>query len=459
VDEDGEIEVADDTRLEAALGTIEHLRDRGAAVVLCSHLGRPDGPDPGLSMGPVADRLSDLLGTPIEVAPAVVGLDVEEMTRRLGEGEIILLENTRFEPGEADNDAYLCELLAELADLYVGDAFGSAHRAHASVEGVAGHLPGYAGLLLEREVRELSAVLEEPEKPLVLVLGGAKVSDKIGVIERFLELADEVLIGGAMCFTFFAAQGLRTGDSLVDEDGIVAAAALLKRAEAADCALRLPVDLVLGDRFEAGAEVRRVEGVDVPDGWMGLDIGPQTATEYADAIAQAATVFWNGPMGAFEMEPFAGGTRAVAEAVAAASGTTVVGGGDSAAALVEFGLADRVSWLSTGGGAALELLEGKPLPGIEALLDAGAVWDGGSDPVELHDDELDEDEIQVHEELPPEPDLHPESDGASDSDLQREAELGPETELPPGMHVEPLAEPGAEGMSAGLDAEGIPEHE
>lgn len=379
-DEGGTLIVADDTRIEAALPTIELLRDRGAAVVLCSHLGRPDGPESDLGMAPVAERLGELLCTPVDVAPAVVGLDVEEMTRSLDAGEVLLLENTRFEPGETENDSRLSELLAELAEIYVGDAFGSAHRAHASVEGVAGLLPGYAGLLLEQEVRQLGAVLEDPARPLVVVLGGAKVSDKIGVIERFLELADEILIGGAMCFTFFAAQGHGTGDSLVDAAGTAGAAELLERAESGGCRVRLPVDLVLGDRFDAGAERREIDGVDVPDGWMGLDIGPRTATEYAEAIAEAATVFWNGPMGAFEMEPFAAGSRAVAEAVASAPGTTVVGGGDSAAALAEFGLADQVSWLSTGGGAALALVEGRPLPGLEALLDARAEPHGDGQP-------------------------------------------------------------------------------
>ena len=366
-----EREVADDSRIEAALPTIELLRDRGATVVLCSHLGRPDGPDPEFGMEPVAERLCELLGTPVELAPAVVGVDVEAMTRDLADGDVILLENTRFEAGEAENDERLAELLAELAELYVNDAFGTAHREHASTEGVAGRLPSYAGLLLEREVRELSQLLQDPERPLVVVLGGAKVSDKIGVIERFLGMADEILIGGAMCFTFFAAQGRPIGDSLVDADGLSAAAELLERAEDGGCRLRLPSDLVLGDRFDAAAEVRAIDGVEVPDGWMGLDIGPRTAKEYSEAIDAAGTVFWNGPMGAFEMEPFAQGTRAVAEAMAAAGGTTVVGGGDSAAALVEFGLADRVSWLSTGGGAALQLVEGGPLPGLDALLDAG----------------------------------------------------------------------------------------
>ena len=368
--------VADDTRIRAALPTLELLRERGAALVLCSHLGRPKGKVvPELSLRPVAERLAELLGTEVTLAPSVVGGDVELLAGGLGPGDVLLLENTRFEPGETDNDPQLAEALAQLADLYVNDAFGAAHRAHASTEGVAHRLPGYAGLLLEREVTELSAVVESPRRPLVVVLGGAKVSDKIGVIDRFLERADQILIGGAMCFSFFRAQGIATGDSLVEEKGVELAAAALERAQASDCELALPVDLVLGREFDAATERRESECVEVEDGWMGLDVGPRTAGRYGEAIAGAGTVLWNGPMGAFELEPFAAGTRAVAEAVAAAPGTTVVGGGDSVAALRQFGLGDRVDWLSTGGGASLELLEGKKLPGVEALRDAG----GGAD--------------------------------------------------------------------------------
>ncbi len=363
--------VADDMRIRAALPTIELLRERGAALVLVSHLGRPKGKvDPALSMRPVGERLAELLGAPVKQAPAVVGADVETMAAGLSPGDVLLLENVRFEPGETENDPELAGALAALGDLYVNDAFGAAHRAHASTEGVAHRLPAYAGLLLEREVTELTAVVESPRRPLVVVLGGAKVSDKVGVIDRFLEIADRVLIGGAMCFSFFRAQGVATGDSLVEEEGVRLAAEALERAATADCELELPVDLVLADRFEAGAERRDSDGVEVPDGWMGLDVGPRTAAAYAAAIAAAGTVLWNGPIGAFELEPFAAGTRVVAEAVAAAPGTTVVGGGDSVAALRQFGLDDKVDWLSTGGGASLELLEGKKLPGVEALLDA-----------------------------------------------------------------------------------------
>jgi phosphoglycerate kinase len=359
--------VADDMRIRAALPTLELLLERGAAVVLVSHLGRPKGVDPALSMAPVRDRLAELLGVPVELAPGVVGDAVRERAEATGPGSVLLLENSRFEPGETKNDPELAAGLAELADLYVNDAFGAAHRAHATTEGVARLLPAYAGLLLEREVDELTRVRDDPERPLVVVLGGAKVSDKIGVIERFGEIADRVLIGGAMCFSFFRAQGIPTGDSLVDDSGI----ALAERLLAKQANLELPVDLVLGDSFNADAERREVDGVEVPDGWMGLDIGPRTAASYAAAVSEAGTVLWNGPMGAFELEPFAAGTRAVAEAVAAAPGRTVVGGGDSVAALAAFGLADRVDWLSTGGGASLELLEGSELPGV-AVLEAGS---------------------------------------------------------------------------------------
>ncbi|HVY96548.1 MAG TPA: phosphoglycerate kinase [Solirubrobacterales bacterium] len=371
--------VSDDTRIRAALPTIELLRERGAALVLCSHLGRPKGKVvPELSLRPVAERLGELLGTEVALAPAVVGGDVELLARGLGPGDVLLLENTRFEPGETENDPQLAEALAELADLYVNDAFGAAHRAHASTEGVAHHLQGYAGLLLERELKELGAVVESPRRPLVVVLGGAKVSDKVGVIDRFLEVADQILIGGAMCFSFFRAQGIATGDSLVEEEGVKLAAEALERAKQSDCELKLPVDLVLGREFDAATERRESDGVEVPDGWMGLDVGPRTAAAYAEEIGRAGTVLWNGPMGAFEMAPFAAGTRTVAEAVAEAPGTTVIGGGDSVAALVQFGLEDEVDWLSTGGGASLELLEGKKLPGVEALLDASAVAEAGN---------------------------------------------------------------------------------
>ena len=368
--------VTDDTRIRASLPTIELLRDGGASIVLVSHLGRPKGPDPDFSMGPVGNRLGELLGAEVKQAPAVVGGEVSEMASGLSAGEVLLLENSRFEAGETKNDPELAKALADLVDLYVNDAFGSAHRAHATTEGVAHHLPGFAGLLLEREVTELTAVRDDPERPLVVVLGGAKVTDKVGVIDRFLGFAEEILVGGAMCFSFFKAEGRDTGNSLVEDEGVESAKRVLADAGGSDSILELPEDLVLGKEFDAGTETRELNGVDVPEGWMGLDIGSNTAANYSKRIARAGTVFWNGPMGAFEMEPFAAGTRTVAEAVAAAPGHTVVGGGDSLAALAGFGLTDAIDWASTGGGASLELMEGKELPGVAALQDAKETANG-----------------------------------------------------------------------------------
>jgi phosphoglycerate kinase len=353
LDEDRNI--TDDARIRAALPTLKELRENGARLLLASHLGRPKGPDPKLSLRPAADRLSELLGDDVALAG-----DLDHVP----DGDVVMLENVRFDAGETKNDPELAKRYAALADAYVNDAFGSAHRAHASTEAVAHLLPSAAGRLLEREVSTLRGILDDPERPLVAVVGGAKVTDKIGVLDAFLERADEILIGGAMCFPFFKAQGHEVGSSLCEEAGIEPAARIL-RAGAEK--LQLPVDLVAGEEFSADTPVRAIDGVDVPEGWMGLDIGPSTADRYADAVKDAGTVFWNGPMGAFELPPFAAGTRAVAEAIAVSAATTVVGGGDSAAALAQFGLADMVDHVSTGGGAALELVEGKPLPGVEAL--------------------------------------------------------------------------------------------
>jgi phosphoglycerate kinase len=362
-------EITDDTRIRAALPTIENLRRRGAKVILASHLGRPKGgPDPAFTLEPVAKRVAELTGAHVEFAHDVVGPSAHAAVERLVPGEIVLLENLRFEPGETKNDDELAKALGELADVYVNDAFGSAHRAHASTEGVTHHVPeAVAGLLLQREVTQLSAILADPTRPLVAVLGGAKVTDKIAVIERFLELADTVLIGGAMCFPFLRVQGHSVGASMCEQEGLEPARSALEQASSSRATLMLPVDLGLGERVEADAPRRELDGVDVPDGWMGLDIGPRTAASYAEAIAAAGTVFWNGPMGVFELDAFAAGTRAVAEAVAAAPGTTVAGGGDSVAALKRFGLDGAVTHLSTGGGATLEMIEGRTLPGVEAL--------------------------------------------------------------------------------------------
>jgi phosphoglycerate kinase len=360
--------VADDTRIRAALPTIESLRSRGGALVLCSHLGRPKSPDPATSLRPASERLAELIGAPVAQAPEVVGDQASQMAAELEPSGVLVLENTRWEPGETKNDPELSGKLAALGDAFVGDAFGSAHRAHSSTVGAAERMGvAVGGFLLEREVSVLEGMVKDPERPLVVVLGGAKVTDKMALIERFLDLADALLIGGAMAFSFFRAQGRETGDSLVEHEGIDLAHRALEKAEQSPCRLLLPLDIVVGDRFAADAERRVFDGVDVPAGWMGLDVGPQTVEAYAREISGAATVFWNGPMGAFEMEPFAAGTLGVAEAVAEAQGTTVVGGGDSGAALVQFGLADKVDHLSTGGGAALELLEGKRLPGVEVL--------------------------------------------------------------------------------------------
>ena len=347
--------ITDDARIRAALPTLRELREKGARLLLAAHLGRPKGREEKFSLKPAADRLAELLGEDVVLAPSLD--DVPD-------GDVVMLENVRFEAGETKNDPELAQRYAALADVYVNDAFGAAHRAHASTEAVAHLLPSAAGRLLEREVATLKGILAAPERPLVAVVGGAKVTDKIGVLEAFLQTADRVLVGGAMCFPFFKAQGHDVGDSLCEEEGLEPARKVLAGGREK---LRLPVDLVAGKEFAADTETRPLDGVDVPDGWMGLDIGPRSAAGYAEVIRDAGTVFWNGPMGAFELEPFAAGTRVVAEAVAESDAVTVVGGGDSAAALAQFGLADDVTHLSTGGGASLELIEGKALPGVEAL--------------------------------------------------------------------------------------------
>ena len=361
-------QVGDDIRIRAALETIAELRRRQARVVLVSHLGRPIDRDPRLSMAPVAHRVAELIGTEVKLAPAVVGAQVRQMTEDLAPGEVLMLENVRYEPGETHNDPALVSALTELADVYVNDAFGTAHRAHASTEGIAHRLPSGAGRLMEREVRMLTAIVQDPQRPLVTVIGGAKVSDKIGVLERFLEVADVLCIGGAMCFPFLAAQGHAVGASMSAADDVDVARRTLDTAATAYCRLVLPVDLVIAKQADPDAAAQSLDGVDVPDGWTGLDIGPRTAARYASEIARAGTIFWNGPMGRFELEPFAAGTRAVANALAAAQATTVVGGGETVAAVNSFGLQKTITHISTGGGATLELLEGRTLPGVQALL-------------------------------------------------------------------------------------------
>jgi phosphoglycerate kinase len=361
-------QVSDDTRILAALATIEELRRRGARVILLSHLGRPKGPDPLWSMRPVAARLAKLTGAPVPLAPAVIGSEVRGLTERLLPGEMLMLENVRFEAGEMRNDPRLGSALAELADVYVDDAFASAHRAYASTEAVAHRLPGAAGRLMEHEVYALTAVVERPARPLVAVLGGTNVQDKIGLIRRFLELADAVCLGGALCFPFLSALGHDVGRSTCPDDDLEPAREALVAATGTG-RLELPEDLVLAQwGEEATASPRARDGLDVPEDWTALDIGVRTASRYAGEIAEAATVFWNGPMGRFELTGFAAGTRAIAGAVASTSAMTVAAGEDTVQALRSYGLQDRVSYLSTGREATFEFLEGRPLPGIQALL-------------------------------------------------------------------------------------------
>lgn len=360
--------ISDDTRIRATLPTLQHLRNHGASLVLMSHLGRPDGvPDPRYSLRPVAHRLGELLDTSIRFPGAVTGPDIEVAAANLGPGDVLLLENTRFEPGETNNDPALSAALARLGDLFVNDAFGSAHRAHASTAGVAALLPSVAGLLIEKELSYLGAALENPARPFVAILGGAKVSDKIAVIEKLLQTVDAILIGGGMANTFLAAAGCPMGASLVETDAIDQAAAL--RTAGGDL-IQLPVDLAVADSFSADAAARTVSVTDIPPGWMALDIGEATIAHFANRLAAARTVLWNGPMGVFEFPPFASGTNAVAEILAALpNAVTIVGGGDSAAAVQQAGLVERISHVSTGGGASLEFLEAKVLPGVAALDD------------------------------------------------------------------------------------------
>ncbi|MBW3576378.1 MAG: phosphoglycerate kinase [Actinobacteria bacterium] len=369
--EDGTI--ADDLRIHAAVPTLRDLLDAGAKVTLCSHLGRPGGePDDALSLRPVAERLGEVIGQEVHFSGDVVGDRARDTTGALAPGEIALLENLRFDPGERGNEERFVTALSWFGDVYVSDAFGAAHRAHASVVGVADVLPAYAGRLLIRELEMLGRLLEDPPRPYVAVLGGAKVSDKLGVLRNLLERVDALAVGGAMCFTFLRAEGTDTGASRVEDDQVDTVRELVGEARDRGVDVHLPVDVVVAPEFAEDAEATTVDAKDIPADQLGLDIGPRTAESYAEAIAGAGAAFWNGPMGVFEWERFAAGTRTVAEAMADADGYTVVGGGDSAAAVRELGLDERVDHVSTGGGAALQLVEGAELPGVAALRDAAS---------------------------------------------------------------------------------------
>ncbi|BBB48243.1 phosphoglycerate kinase [Pelolinea submarina] len=359
--------ISDDTRIRAALPTINYLIDQGAALILCSHLGRPkDEPDPAYSMKPVAEYLGELLNKKVAFAEDCIGPKAEAAAAALKPGDVLVLENTRFHKEEKKNDPEMARQLASLADVFVNDAFGSAHRAHASTEGVTKFLPSVAGFLLEKEIKYLDQAIENPKRPFVAILGGAKVSDKIGVIKNLLTKADTVLIGGGMANTFFKAQGYPVGDSLVEDDALDTARELVKEGGSK---LRLPVDMVIADKFDNDAQTKIIDVGPVPDGWRILDVGPETVKNFSKVISEAGTVVWNGPMGVFEMSNFAKATFAVAKAVADSHAISIIGGGDSAAAIAQSGLADKISHISTGGGASLEMLEGIQLPGLAALMD------------------------------------------------------------------------------------------
>ena len=392
---DGSGVITDDKRIRASLPTIQYLLEQGAAVIACSHMGKPvatfdsyvkkqteKGKDPApiteekwkkslaeLSLAPVAARLSELLGKEVIMAADVVGADAQAKAAALQPGQILLLENTRFEKGETKNDPALAKAMADLADVYVSDAFGAVHRAHASTAGVADYLPAVSGFLIQKELEFIGGALANPKRPLVAILGGSKVSSKIGVINNLLEIADTIIIGGGMAYTFSAAQGGKIGNSLFEADWQNYANEMVEKAKAKGVKLLLPVDTVCGDKFAPDANVQTVEAGCIPDGWEGLDIGPKTVELYCSAVKDAGTVIWNGPMGVFEFEAFATGTKAVAEALSKTDAITIIGGGDSAAAVQQLGYADKMTHISTGGGASLEFMEGKDLPGVACLLD------------------------------------------------------------------------------------------
>ena len=387
-------EITDDKRIRAAMPTIQYLLDNGAAVIACSHLGKPEptydkwvkkqtekGKDPAelteekwkksldkLTLAPVAARLSELLGKPVQMAADVVGSDAMAKAAALKPGEIMLLENTRFEKGETKNDPELAKKMASMAELYVSDAFGAVHRAHASTAGVADYLPAVSGFLIQKELEIIGGAMANPKRPLVAILGGSKVSSKIGVINNLLEIADTIIIGGGMAYTFSAAQGGAVGDSLLEADWKDYANDMVKKAADKGVKLLLPVDTVIADAFDANANSKVVKAGEIPDGWQGLDIGPETVKLYCQAVADAGTVIWNGPMGVFEFPAFAKGTEAMAEALSKTAAITIIGGGDSAAAVQQLGFADKMTHISTGGGASLEFLEGKELPGVACLM-------------------------------------------------------------------------------------------
>lgn len=364
-------QITDDRRIEAAVPTLKYLAEAGAKVIVVSHLGRPKGgPDEKLRMNPVAARLQELLGRPVRKLDDCIGPEVERAVSASSPGDVILLENVRFYSEEEKNDPEFARKLASLADVYVNDAFGTAHRAHASTEGVAHHLPAVAGFLMEKEIDYLSRALSAPDRPFVAVLGGAKVKDKIKVIENLLTKVDTLIIGGGMSYTFLKAKGLEIGKSLLDAESLDYARETMAKAAEKGVGFELPVDVVVADRFAEDAAVQTVPVEAIPAEWMGMDIGPKTAQKWGEILKQARTVVWNGPVGVFEMDRFAAGTRALAEAIASSSAVSIVGGGDSAAALEKLGYADKMTHVSTGGGASLEFLEGRDLPGVVALMDA-----------------------------------------------------------------------------------------